>query len=282
MRALRFRPEGSTPRVEAAATLPGEPGRDALKRLKREGWFGGVRVVLGVRQRETAVLPRPPVDDTELVQAMRWQLAGMLPFPPDEAIVDAVTLGDTDAEARRQVLVVAVHRAALRRWLEPLAAVRGLIPDCIDVVDLAQRNLVAAAAGSVRCVGCLTEREGAVLFTISRGRDLLYSRVFDLGAHEGDGDRTAERIGVQLQRAIDVLERRSPEDAPTQLLTGPAGGRAPLGAIAVLCGLPTELLDWRAGVHIEADARPALEADPGLIHLVGAALRPPASELARA
>jgi MSHA biogenesis protein MshI len=278
LRALRLTWHGGRGRVEAATSADGAVALEVLKRLRREGWFGGLRVMLGVRQRETAVLPRPPVEAAELPQAMRWQLADVLTFPPEEAVLDVLTLFDDEPQARRQVMVVAAHRARLVAWLAPIASIRGLVPDCIDIADLAQRNLVEASCGSDRSIACLTEREQAVLFTVSRGRDLLFSRVFELtpggdGDSDGDGDRLAERIGVQLHRAIDSLERRSPAYAPVRILTGPGRGAAPLEAIAALCGLPAEPLDWRAALDVEATVQADFDADPALIHLAGAALR---------
>ncbi|MFZ4759066.1 MAG: hypothetical protein ACOYLX_12960 [Burkholderiaceae bacterium] len=283
LRALRFREAGGRVSVEAAASLEERSPGEALRRLGKDGWFGGTRVLLGVRQRDTAVMQRPPVDDAELPGAMRWQLADTLPYPPDQAIVDVLTFQDDEPPARQQVMVVATHRPKLAELLRPLAGKRQMRPDVIDVADCAQRNLVEASCGPQRSAACLTHREGAVLFTVSRGRTLLFSRVFDVqdpddARDSADETVVAERIGVQLQRAIDVLERRSPEAAPTRMLVGPSNDGALMALIAELCGLPLVDLDWHAHVDVAATARADIEADPALVHLVGAAMRAPKPE----
>ena len=276
VRALRVSDELSRPEVRSATSLSGRPPRESLRRLYRDGWFRGgrVRVMLGAKQRETAILPRPEVDDGELVDAMRWQVAEKLPYPPEEALLDVLTVDDREPPARQQVIVVAAHRPSLATLLQPVARLRGQRVECIDVADCAQRNLVEAACGGEISVACITERDGAMLFTVSRGRDLIYSRVFDLDTEGRDGELSAERIGIQVQRAIDTLERRSPDAAPVRIVIGPPSSEAsPLRPVAEQCGLPVEALDWAAGADVDPTARVDLDADPALMLLVGAALR---------
>jgi MSHA biogenesis protein MshI len=276
VRALRVSDELSRPEVRSAASLSGQPPRESLRRLHRDGWFRGgrIRVMLGARQRETAILPRPEVDDAELVDAMRWQVAEKLPYPPEEALLDVLTVDDREPPARQQVIVMAAHRPSLAALLQPVARLRGQKIECVDVADCAQRNLVEAACGSTISVACITERDGALLFTVSRGRDLVYSRVLDVAAEGRDGDLSVERLGIQVQRAIDTLERRSPDSAPVRMVIGPPSSDAsPLRPVAEQCGLPVEVLDWTAGAEIEPAARADVEADPALMLLVGAALR---------
>ncbi len=276
VRALRVADESPRPEVRSAASLGGRPPREALRRLHRDGWFRGgrIRVMLGARQRETAILARPDVDDAELVDAMRWQVAEKLPYPPEEALLDVLTVDDREPPARQQVIVVAAHRPTLAALLQPVARLRGQRIECVDVADCAQRNLVEAACGAGPSVACITERDGSMLFTVSRGRGLVYSRVFDLDSEGRDGERSIERIGTQVQRAIDTLERRSPDAAPVRVLIGPPSSDAsPLRPVAEQCGLPVEALDWAAGADVAPAARADLEADPALMLLVGAALR---------
>lgn len=277
VRALRVVDEADgRPAVRAAATLTGTAPKDALKRLSRDRWFDGgrVRVMLGARQRETAILPRPDVQDDELVEAMRWQVAEKLPFPAEEALLDVLTIDDREPPARQQVIVVAAHKPKVAALLQPVSRLRGQTLECVDVADCAQRNLVEAATGSDTSVACLTERDGAILFTISRGRDLVYSRILELGAEGREGDMPAERLGMQLQRAIDTIERRSPESAPVRMLVGPsASPDSPLRAVAEQCGLTVVDLDWTAGAVVDPGAHADIEADPALMLLVGAALR---------
>lgn len=274
VRALRIA-RHERPTLHGAASLAAAP-RDALARLARDRWFDGgrLRVMLGARQRETAILARPDVEDDELVDAMRWQIADRLPFPAEEALLDVLTIDDREPAARQQVIVMAAHRPRVATLLQPLARLRGQQVECVDVADCAQRNLAEAATGSGISVACLTERDGSLLFTVSRGRDLVYSRAFELAAEGRDGELPVERIAMQLLRAIDTIERRSPESAPVRMLVGPAASpQSPLREIAQQCGLSVADLDWRAGVDVDETARADIDADPALLLLVGVALR---------
>jgi MSHA biogenesis protein MshI len=276
VRVLRASLDGARPRIDAAATIAGQAPRDALARLSREGWFaaGRVRVMLGASQRDTAILPRPDVEDAELVDAMRWQMADKLPYPAERAAIDVLTVDDHEPATRRHVIVVAADRDALRGLLGPVVATRRRRVEWVDVADCAQRNLVEAACGAAACVACVTERDGALLFTISRGRDLVFSRVIEVAPDGRDDTLAVERMGLQLQRAIDTIERRSPESAPVRMLVGPPpSAHSPLRAVAEQCGLPVAPLEWDAGAEIAPAARADIDADPDLVLLVGAALR---------
>jgi MSHA biogenesis protein MshI len=276
LRALRVSHPDGQPNVTAATSLPGVPVRDALSRLARDGWFddGRVRVMLGAGQRHAVLMPRPDVEDAELVDAMRWQLADKLPYPGEQAVLDVLTIDDHESRTRQQVMVMAAERSALHALLEPVLRLRGQRIEWVDVLDCAQRNLVEAACGPAACVACVTERDGALLFTVSRGRDLVYSRVIEAVADGRDGEMPIERMGLQLQRAIDTIERRSPESAPVRILVGPSASDAsPLRAVAEQCGLPVVPLDWAACADIAPAALEGIEGDPGLLMLLGAALR---------
>jgi hypothetical protein len=276
LRAVRVSTGDRRPRIVAAAALHGVPVGDALAQLSRDGWFdsGRVRVMLGAGQRETALLPRPDVDDAELVDAMRWQMADKLSYPAEQAVVDVLTIDDDAPTPRQQVLVVTTERDALKALLEPVVRMRGQRVEWVDVVDCAQRNLVEAGCGPTVCVACVTERDGTLLFTVSRGRDLVHSQAIQAPADGRDGERAVERMGLQIQRAIDTIERRSPDAAPVRMLVGPRASEGPpLRAVAEQCGLPVEPLDWAAGADVDPAARARIDADPSLVLLVGAALR---------
>jgi hypothetical protein len=134
-------------------------------------------------------------------------------------------------------------------------------------------------------VACLTAHDAHLVFTVSRGRALVYTRVFDLDS-EGLTQGTAiERIGMQILRAVDTIERRSPGAGPIQLVLGPTPTQtlgAALGAIADLSGLPVKRLDWRAGLTMTAAFNELIDTEPALLFLLGALMRPFAKEPAHA
>ena len=284
--ALRMAvPATGLPEVQDAQFLECAPDqRDAcIRRLARQGWFAGGRniVLLGIRQRQMAMLPRPTVPDAELVEAARWQLQGALDYPPEEAVLDVLHLGLDEPPARQQLAVFAVRRSALAQWLAPLTA-RKIRIEAVEVADCAQRNLAALHPAKGQPVAMLSLREDSIVFSVTRGSEVLISRSFDAAsvtaAQNIDADETgalAERVGLQLQRMLDTLERRSAAMAPAQILVLSHPQHSPLlTQCAELTGLRVLPLDLGAMMGPAGREASTAPAHGDFLHLFGASLRP--------
>ncbi len=299
--ALRADPNAADrPQVHDACWIEcsAEQRTAAIARLARQGWFDGrTLLLLGIRQRQMAMLPRPAVPDAELVEAARWQLQGALDYPPEEAVLDVLRLGQDEPAARQQLAVFAVRRSELARGLAPLVA-RKVRVEAVEVADCAQRNLAALHPSNGRPVAMLSLREHSIVFSVTRGSEVLVSRSFDAHSVTAAGAdpatemaALADRVGLQLQRMLDTLERRSAAMAPSLLLllTPPQHG-ALLTQCAELTGLRVQPLDLgelpAPGGHAAAPAATntanamstvnATNSPPAgdFLHLLGAALRP--------
>ena len=285
--ALRANPhaEGG-PQVLAACFVPcGVDERErGIAQLREKGWFTGSRniMMLGVRQRQFTVLPRPNVPDSELAEAARWQLQDALDYPPEEAVLDVLRLGHDEPPGRQQLAVFSLRRFEMMRLIAPFAANKVKL-EAVDVADCAQRNLAGLHAAHGRPLAMLSLREDSMVFSVSRASEVLLSRSFDaskLGSDPSEESALAERVGLQLQRMLDALERRSPALSPAQILvlTDPASPSGLLTQTAELTGLrvlPFDLSGLMQSVSIDApedsDA-PTWRGD--FLHLLGAALRP--------
>lgn len=280
--ALRADPQGAAgPEVLAACFMPCTPGTRSLciAQLKQNGWFRGPRnlLMLGLRQRQLTLLPRPAVLDAELAEAARWQLQDALDYPPEEAVLDLLRLSEDEPLARQQMAVFSIRRAELDRLTAPFAD-HQIKLEGIDVADCAQRNLSGLHAAHGRSLAMLSWRENSVLFSVSRASEVLLSRSFDASKLASDAaavSALAERLGLQLQRMLDALERRAPTSSPAQILVldHPGVSAALLNQTAELTGLrvtPLELAGLMNSVALQAPAE--LRAD--FLHLLGAALRP--------
>jgi MSHA biogenesis protein MshI len=281
-------PDDGPPVVQDTVRLPcpADAREATIARLARQGWFTGGRniVMLGIRQRQLAMLPRPTVPDAELVEAARWQLQGALDYPPEEAVLDVLRLGEDEPPARQQLAVFAVRRSELSRWLAPFSA-RKVRLEAVEVADCAQRNLAALHSAKGQPVAMLSHREGSIVFSVTRGSEVLVSRSFDAsGARAAPGADAsadvaalAERVGLQLQRMLDTLERRSAAMAPAQILVLlPSPHAALLSQCAELTGLrllPLDLGTWMVPAQPSTD-RELAESAGDMHHLFGAALRP--------
>ena len=289
---LRADPQAAgQPTVQDAQFVPCTPDkREAgVARLAKQGWFSGGRniMMLGIRQRQMAMLPRPTVPDAELVEAARWQLQGALDYPPEEAVLDVLRLGQDEPPARQQLAVFAVRRSQLAQWLAPLAA-RKITIEAVEVADCAQRNLAALHPSKGQPVAMLSLREDSIVFSVTRGSEVLVSRSFDAASvkttpdgadHAAETAALAERVGLQLQRMLDTLERRSAAMAPSQILVLKHPQHTVLlTQCAELTGLRVLPLDLGAMMEPAGRAAPSTHLNAAtsgdFFHLLGAALRP--------
>jgi hypothetical protein len=295
--ALRMNPSAAgQPEVQDAQFIECAPDkREAgVARLAKQGWFAGRNILmLGIRQRQMAMLPRPTVPDAELVEAARWQLQGALDYPPEEAVLDVLRLGQDEPPARQQLAVFAVRRSELAKGLAPLAA-RKIKVEAVEVADCAQRNLAALHplhSSKGQPVAMLSLREDSIVFSVTRASEVLVSRSFDAlsvkaaqgGEHADEIGALAERVGLQLQRMLDTLERRSAAMAPSQILVlNHPQHTALLTQCAELTGLRVLPLDLgammapasRAASNTAANSAANGANSGDFLHLLGAAMRP--------
>jgi MSHA biogenesis protein MshI len=292
--ALRM-DEGRPTRLAREDCRPPER-RAVIERLRRAGWFerAEVQLVLGPGQRQLNSTPRPPVDDADLREALRWQLRDALDYPPEEAVLDAMPVADTEPAGRQEILVFSVRRQELTQLVGAFAEA-GVRLQRVAAIDCAQRNLAWHWVPAGGAAALLLPCEGGALCTVSRGEQLILSRAIELGGDLAPTDRrlelTAERIALQMQRSFDLLERRSADAAIAHLVMADWGPSAPLFLrIAALTAQRVQTLDVDA--MYAPVAAPDAQADSGAqgvdgaplgdlrdwLHLVGACLTeaPPA------
>ena len=217
--ALEFRPDAiAAVRVESGVPVRGDcvPCRAgeraaALERMRRGGWFAGaeVHLMLGPSQRQVTVTQRPPVADDELRDALRWQLRDALGYAPEEAVLDPLPVSTA---GRAEMMVFASRRSELQAMINDCGKA-GIAPARISVIDCAQRNLAWHRFEPQKVVALMMPCTGGVLMTVSRGEELILSRAVDVDLGSSESSQAAERIALQIQRTVDVLERRSADAA---------------------------------------------------------------------
>jgi MSHA biogenesis protein MshI len=235
--ALECRPDAlAALRVEAGVPVRGDcipcrPGERAaaLERMRRAGWFVGAEVylMLGPAQRQVTVTQRPPVADEELRDALRWQLRDALGYAPEEAVLDPLPVSSSQGAGRAEMIVFASRRSELQAMITDCGKA-GIAPVRVSVIDCAQRNLAWHRFEPQKVVALLMPCTGGVLMTVSRGEELILSRAVDIDLGSSDSADAAERIALQIQRTVDVLERRSAETAVGQIVVGYWGQYAAL------------------------------------------------------
>lgn len=219
---------------------------------------------------------KPAVPAAEWAQALRWKVRDLLPFPVEEAVMDAFEVPGLDSRGRPPSLYLAVARKEeLRPRIAQIAAA-GLHLERISVADLAWAEAARQLADTEDSLAALVldPRGGSMLAL--REQCLFVARRFEFDAddqralrepQDGRSDRLFERVALELQRTLDYFDRSHQRPAPRRLLLLPGvdGMQGLDAALRRLLGLEVQ----RAEV---AAQWPVLAAEPEPARLRLAAL----------
>jgi type IV pilus assembly protein PilM len=166
------------------------------------------RVRLGIANQRIVVrtLDLPALtDEKALAAAVRVEAPDHIPMPMDEAVLDFQSLGivDTPAGPRTRVVVVAVRREMVERYIEAVSAA-GLK---VEGIDLAAFGLVRAMYNP------LTDAEGGLLFinvaglinvAVASGEHCVFTRAAT-GGLDAMVQALADRRGLTTEHATQWL-----------------------------------------------------------------------------
>jgi MSHA biogenesis protein MshI len=280
---------GSKPQVLAAESYRREGDEaQALSRLGKAQRLKRMRCVALLKPGDYQMfqMEAPAVPQSELKTALRWRLKDLLDYPVDAATVDAVLIPqDDNAKGRAgQVLAVAAATQTVGARVESFRKSRiGL--EVVDIPELAQRNVSALLEDENRGLALLSFDAGGGLLTFTYRGELYASRRIDIDAEqfiasdEPAREHLCERIGLELQRSFDNVDRQFHYISVTRLLVAPPEG-APwlLPCLGKSSYVPVEVLDL--GRVLDLGAVPELAApqrQAPLLLAIGAALRPQAA-----
>ncbi|HAI59929.1 MAG TPA: hypothetical protein DCM32_08655 [Xanthomonadaceae bacterium] len=185
---------------------------------------------------------RPAVPPAEWVQALRWKIRDLIPFPVDDAVMDAFEVPGLDSRGRPPTLYLAVARKDdLRPQIARIEAA-GLQLARIGIADLAWAEVVRRLSpGDDSQAALALDARGGSMFALRDGL-LFVSRRFEFDADDqralrdpagGRSDRLFERIALELQRTLDYFDRTHQRPPPRRLLL--------LAGVAGLDGLAESL-----------------------------------------
>jgi MSHA biogenesis protein MshI len=253
----------------------------AVAQIARSGVLrnAAVVLVLGAEQYNTYPLPAPSVPADEMREALRWKLREVLPYAPEDAVVDFVRLARaSDSAAAENLFAVAALRRSVAQATAPLLAA-GANVQAVDIAEMAQRNLLAELPAMEQTRALLGLDESSALLTVVHEGALCFARRIQiprsLGAGDEDPEHVATRIAAQVQHSLEVVERQSGLPPARSVWIGPH----PYSALIARCtaeqaGLECPQLDLQAELRFAPDAveLPAEQAWGAPI-AIGAALR---------
>jgi MSHA biogenesis protein MshI len=235
-----------------------------------------VTSVLDLGDAQLLQIEAPAVKPEELKSAARWRIKDLVDARLDELTIDVLTVGDGRNRATPGQIFVAAARNAQIQALSRRAQAAGLQLTVIDIAELAQRNLLAAATVAQglgeRATAALMRHGSQALLTICAAGELFYARrldwddaglpallptpaaaaasmvnldFVDYGAADAQPDAAgAPRLVVEVQRSMDLWERSWP-DLPVAALWVQAAdaGDALVAALEPALGFPVHRLD---------------------------------------
>jgi MSHA biogenesis protein MshI len=208
------------PKSEQLALL-----KDWISEQHLEG--ASCHVVLSESQYKTFPVEKPPVEDAELAEAVRWKVKDMLDYPLEEAVIDVYPFPTDALRGRPEQVTVVCCRASVVKSIVSLTEQAGLKLETIDIIDLALRNLTARAVESVnQTVALLYLRTGGGLIVLTKGDTLYFARHFDFSLEALNDvarqDSVIQHLALEVQRSFDYFDSQLAQVPPKVLyLVGP-------------------------------------------------------------
>ncbi|MCE5276785.1 MAG: pilus assembly protein PilM [Planctomycetaceae bacterium] len=191
---------------------------DAIRRSLRGGRFKGRTCVLSIPACDTLVqhvkIPKMAQEDIET--AIVGELAGKLPYPPEQAIIRHAVLGETHAQAEPmiEILTVSISRALMDAYLAMARRARldvvGVGIECCAIVECFAR-LFRRASEQTRTVLLVDIGAHSTQAALSQGGTMRFARNLALGCEDLD-KMLGETLGVDAPEAAR-LRRQSPAAA---------------------------------------------------------------------
>lgn len=271
------------PRVRLFASVPVQGSElDAMQALRKQHRVEQFRVttVLEPGEYQLHLVEAPNVPEAELKTAMRWRVKDLLEYPAEAATVDVLPIPADRGGRGRNVFAVTARNDHIA-WCMKLFDDAKVPLECIDIPELAQRNVAALFEEPGRGLALLNFTDGGALLTITSGGELYVARSFDVTAEQmerADPEaRTAllERAVLELQRSLDHFDRQFGGVPVARLLIAPFPGVAAVrDYLADNLYVPVDLLDLGEVLDLqEAPQLEAADAQSRGLQIIGAALR---------
>lgn len=179
------------------------------------------RVVLGQDDYRVFQVERPAVEEQELAEAMRWKLGELLDYPASEAVIDTFPFPEDASRDRGPLVnVVCAHEARIRAVVDAVHGA-GLSLECIDIAELALRNLLASGDHDERGAALvyLGPDNGQMVFCrgdtlyMARRLGVSLARLRDAATQE----QTVQALALEIQRSLDYYESQLRQIPPSRI-----------------------------------------------------------------
>lgn len=253
---LEVRPDGI-----AWAESGGSSGFAECSPAKREavlgalsserGWAGAdTTLILPLDQYQVFQLERPEgIDESELGDALKWKLKDFLDFNPSDAVSDVFPFPEDASRGRGKLVNVVAARKSLVSELVSLVESCGLALVCVDIAELALRNLVPRIDPDHRGAALVHMRERFGQMIVCKGETLYLSRRLDVTSDDlrdaSSQENAVQSLALEMQRSLDYYESQLGQVPPAVIRLVARDNVLPLSSmLASYVAANVETLDW--------------------------------------
>lgn len=231
----------------------------------------------------------PEVPDSEIRDAVRWQIKDLVDFPLDEAVIDVFPMPSQKQREHAKAAYVVAARTSLVQKQAALLHDAKLKIAAIDIPELAIGNLVSLLPEAAKGVAFLYLGRHQGLITVIRNSTLYLARNINVGVVElhqllqsGPGADLADMelrfhsmldsIVLEIQRSLDFYESNFSQPPIGSLVVAPPEVEIPalLPHLQSYLGVAVRMLDL--GAVLEGPEMPP-DRQARCLTAVGAALR---------
>ena len=188
-------------------------------------------VVLDESSYNLIQMDAPPVQDDELVAALRWSVKDLIDYPIDDAVIDVFRV-PVQEHREAKVYAVVAPRGEIQQTVDFIRK-SGLRIESIDIEQLSIGNIVEQLEGQEKGIavlhidrehGSINLYQNSALY-LSRKIDTGLARFEALQAQGVDMQNNAESIYepiiLELQRSLDFYEHQFAKPSIRRLLVAP-------------------------------------------------------------
>jgi type IV pilus assembly protein PilM len=180
----------------------------SIRRLVRSGNLTARQASIGIGGSNVVLrwIEMPHIADEDLQEAARFEARRYLPFSPDEAVIDAVRLRDSQREGdkRTRVLLIAAKRTAVESRAQSLERA-GIEPAGMDIEPFAIQRAFSTTIGGVG----LFWRDQPVAFIVAGSStiDMHVSQRLELRFSRSIPFCGSKLVGAVEQKILDLSSR---------------------------------------------------------------------------
>jgi MSHA biogenesis protein MshI len=191
--------------------IVGDNAVHGLSTLKKEYQLEGTcQVVLSAQQYQIIQVDKPNVPESEILGALKWQIKDLVPYSPENMMLDYFD-GPTLVGAAEKINVVCAEFSVLKEIVERLNK-EDLPVKMITIAEFAFAKLLPVQSSPCLLV-CQREDEDVLLLIVQDGRVYFHRRLRGYAqiATKSDDElatTVVDTLSLEVQRSIDYFERQ--------------------------------------------------------------------------